>query len=146
MRNFSVIWVLLGLAFFCQGFSVAPRTGRRPSCLQSDELKERVLENQNPFLEFVTLQAVLVLENEIKHNEKSYEGLKGNDQRLSAKIDGVYDKLSAKIDKGAAENKADFDKLAEKFDKVSAEIKAEFDKLSTKIDDVAMKSSPYACS
>ena len=135
MRNFSVIWVLLGLAFFCQGFSVAPRTGRRPSCLQSDELKERVLENQNPFLEFVTLQAVLVLENDIKHNEKSYEGLKGNDQRLSAKID-----------KGAAENKADFDKLAEKFDKVSAEIKAEFDKLSTKIDDVAMKSSPYACS
>ena len=126
--------------------------------MKSDDLKERVLEN------------------EIKHNEKSHEGLKGNNQRLSAKIDGVYDKVSVKIDFSATlSNSALFPALFSAdilsnfsaslsnfasslsnfasslsnfasslsnsadtlFDKMSVENKAEFDKLDEKLDKVS---------
>ena len=73
--------------------------------MQCDEIKERVL----------------ILENDMKYIKKSYEGLKEDNQRLSAKIDGVNDKLDAKFDKLDAK----LDKLAEEFRKTSAEIKAE---------------------
>ena len=121
MRNFCVIWVffLLGLGFFCQGFMVAPRTGRRPSRLQCDELKERVL----------------ILENDMKYIEKSYDFLKEDNQRLSAKMDGVYEQVIAKIEKVSAENKAEnkaqFDKIEAQFDKMATENKAQFDKMAT---------------
>ena len=119
--------------------------------MKSDDLKERVLEN------------------EIKHNEKSYKGLKGDNQRLSAKIDGVYDKVSVKIDFSATlSNSALFPALFSAdilsnfsaslsnfasslsnfasslsnsadtlFDKMSVENKAEFDKLDEKLDKVS---------
>ena len=98
---------------------VAPRTGRRPSRLQCDELKERVL----------------ILENDMKYIEKSYDFLKEDNQRLSAKMDGVYEQVIAKIEKVSAENKAEnkaqFDKIEAQFDKMATETKAQFDKMVT---------------
>ena len=82
--NFYVLALIWRVAFFC---SVAPRTGRRPSCLYSDDLKERVL----------------VLENEIKYNENSYKRLslqmKEDNQGLSNKIDKLSEKMDTQIDK-----------------------------------------------
>ena len=134
MRNFCVIWVLLGVAFFCQGFSVALRPGRRPSRLHWDDLKERVL----------------ALEIKTKHNEERYGQvslqMKEDNRELSKKMDNLSEKLEAKLDKRFAKMDAEMDKRFaemdkrfEKVDKAFAETKAELKALS---DGVTMKFIP----
>ena len=126
MRNFCVVCVLLGVALFCQGFSVAPRTCRQPSCLQFGKLGGRVG----------------VVETLAEVNEKNITEVS---ERLSKQMNEVEHRLSARIDAVSAETRADVPATREalsatefsaRTEAMRAEIKEGYDKLSSQIDDL----------
>ena len=130
MRNFCVNWVLLGMAFFCKGFSVAPRTGRRPSRLH--DLKQRVsaLEINNKYNEENIARILLQMNinNIILTNKMDnlYEKLEAQMARRSDKVDADMDKRSEKRDADMDKRFGNVDTQFEKVDNAFAETKADF--------------------
>ena len=119
MRNFFVICVLLNVALCCQAFSVAPRTGRRPSCLHSNNLNERLSMEMKKGFERLSYK-----------NERLSSEIKAD---IKAEIKALSWETKAEIKALSSETKAEIKALSYETKALSSETKAEIKALSYEI-------------
>jgi len=119
MKRIFMVVILLatGIAVFAQQANTTPKTTNRPTSSQTrDSAKQYLEESKNKASQFDTTQADLNARNVSNDDERRFNQLKSEIERLEVAIVAEQNKISATLEKGVKVSRETLDNVARLLD------------------------------